>query len=417
MTDVLLPTPEAVRSELEAWIDENWDPDLTVGEWWRRLGEAGYTSPSLPSEWGGRGWSTRLAIAVRSTLSARGVLPPPSGLGTMLAGPTIVAHGTDEQKRRFVAPILDGRDGWCQLFSEPNAGSDLAGLQTRAVRDGDEWVITGQKVWTSMGQFADWGMLLARTDPDLPKHKGITYFAFPMRQAGVDVRPLREMTGRALFNEVFIDEARVSSDCIIGDLNDGWRVANTTLAVERSSIGSGGGEAFSAAIPGSRGDLDKRVGDFVGASGPTAGGGVGPGTVQRLFALAREYGRAGDPVVRQRLAQLWTMVEVNRLSGLRAKAGSGCTGGEGNLAKILLADTVRVARDVASEILGPAGTLADGSAPAGGWVHELVTFSPAPSIYGGSDEVQRNIVGERVLGLPKEPGPDPATPFRALLSN
>ena len=253
-----------------------------------------------------------------------GALGPPGGLGLLLAAPTIVTHGTDEQRERFVRAIVTGTEAWCQLFSEPGAGSDLAGLQTRAERDGDEWVITGQKVWTSGGQIADMGMLLARTNFDVPKHQGITYFAFDMRQPGVEVRPLREMTGRALFNEVFITEARVAGDAIIGGLNNGWAVANTTLTFERAGLGAGGSSAGAgAAVPGSiAGDLDKRAGDLVGSRvrGGAGGPGATAGSSQLLQTLARQVGANRDPLVRQQLARLHTLTEIGRYMTLRQRA-------------------------------------------------------------------------------------------------
>ena len=233
-------TSDDVRAELSAWLDENWDPDLTVREWWARLAAGNWAHPAQPAEAGGRGYSRNLMAAVNTTMADATVLGPPMGLGYMLAAPTVAVHGTPEQVDRLVPPILDGSVGWCQLFSEPGAGSDLAGLQTKAVRDGDEWVVTGQKVWTSGGHVADKGMLIARTDVDAPKHQGITYFAIDMDQPGIEVRPLREMTGDALFNEVFLDEARVAHADVIGGLGAGWAVANTTLAVERASLGGGG---------------------------------------------------------------------------------------------------------------------------------------------------------------------------------
>ena len=190
-------TVEDVEAEVGAWLDEAWDPDLTVSEWWQRLADAGLSHPMLPQAAGGRGWGRGQAMASFRVMADRKVLGPPSGLGRILAAPTIAAHGTAEQIERFVRPALNGQHAWCQLFSEPGAGSDLAGLSTRAERDGDEWVINGQKVWTSGGKVADLGMLVARTDPAQPKHRGLSYFAFDMRQEGVDVRPLREMTGRA----------------------------------------------------------------------------------------------------------------------------------------------------------------------------------------------------------------------------
>ena len=224
-------TTADVRAELDAWLDANWDPDLTVADWWKRLAEGRWSSPAMPTEAGGRGYGRDLMAAVSTGLAEAGVVGPPVGLGLMLAAPTIAVHGTPEQVDRYVPEILDGTVAWCQLFSEPGAGSDLAGLQARAERDGDEWVVTGQKVWTSGGHLAQKGMLIARTDTDAPKHQGITYFAIDMEQPGIEVRPLREMTGQALFNEVFLDEARVSHDAVIGGTGAGWAVANTTRAV------------------------------------------------------------------------------------------------------------------------------------------------------------------------------------------
>src|SRR5262249_8936662 len=205
--------------------EENWDPDLTVGEWWERLGMAGWSAPTWPAAWYGKGLSRDEANVVAKEISEYGALGAPSGLGLLLAGPTIVTHGTDEQRHRFLPDIVTGKVAWCQLFSEPGAGSDLAGLQAKAVQDGDEWVVNGQKVWTSGAQIADLGMLLARTDADVPKHQGISYFAFEMLQDGVDVRPLKEMTGHALFNEVFITDARVADAALIGGINNGWAAA------------------------------------------------------------------------------------------------------------------------------------------------------------------------------------------------
>src|SRR3954447_16326203 len=262
---------EAIITELKTWLEENWDPDLTVAEWWERLGTSGWAAPSWPVEAYGKGLSREEAVRVQRTIADFGALGAPGGLGLLLAGPTIATHGDPEQKERYLRDIVTGQKAWCQLFSEPGAGSDLAGLQTRAVKDGDEWIVTGQKVWTSGGQVADLGMLIARTDPEVPKHQGVSYFALEMHQGDrVEVRPLREMTGRALFNEVFLSEARVHDDALIGGLNNGWAVANTTLAVERASLGAGGGsgEAGAAATPGTvAGGLAE------GGGGRGAGGG------------------------------------------------------------------------------------------------------------------------------------------------
>ena len=222
-------TVESVLAEVEAWVEANWDPNMTVREWWKRLAASGYAAPSLPKEVGGLGYPRDLAMAVAAGLSRRQVVGPPLGIGLGLAAPTIAVHGTPEQKATILPRIIDGTDGWCQLFSEPNSGSDLAGLQCKAELDGDEYVVTGQKVWTTGGQNADKAILMARTNFDVPKHQGITYFAFDMHQPGVEVRPLREMTGHAMFNEVFLSDARVPDSAIIGGTNNGWAVANTTL--------------------------------------------------------------------------------------------------------------------------------------------------------------------------------------------
>jgi alkylation response protein AidB-like acyl-CoA dehydrogenase len=440
MSDTMVADP--VTDELTGWLESNWDPELTVAEWWERLGTSGWAAPSWPTEWFGKGLSRDDTVRAQRTIAEFGALGAPGGLGLLLAGPTIVVHGTDEQRSRYLRDIVTGQRAWCQLFSEPGAGSDLAGLQCRATRDGDEFVIEGQKVWTSGGQAADLGMLIARTDSDLPKHQGISYFALDMHQPGVDVRPLREMTGRALFNEVFLTEARVPADALIGGLNNGWAVANTTLANERAGLGAGGGgAAASAAIPGTvMGHLERRAGDFApkasrGGKGRRSGGGPGAmfgAAEQMLIGLAHGNGTAADPTIRQDLVRLHTLNEIARFTNLRMKAAKEAgkaPGPEANTAKLSMSRIVRMSRDLGLRILGAQGTLhaydddaraalveAIGNplAPA---VTELALFSPGPSIYGGTDEIQRNIIGERVLGLPKEPNNDKTTPFRDLPRN
>jgi alkylation response protein AidB-like acyl-CoA dehydrogenase len=317
-----------------------------------------------------------------------------------------------------VPSVLDGQHAWCQLFSEPGAGSDLAGLQTRAERDGDEWIVNGQKVWTSSGQWADFGILIARSDPTLPKHQGITYFAFPMRQEGVDVRPLREMTGHAMFNEVFLTDARVPHDHVIGDVNGGWKVANTTLMVERQSIGGSTPAAFTAAVAGTvAGHLHQPAGRFTRGESELGAGGAGGSRVKQLIELARERGVIADPVVRQDLARLHSLVQITAWHMGRMKAGSARTGGEGNIAKIRNSAVICLARDLGNRIMGMHATITGRESMSGGDIQELTMFSPAPAIYGGTDQVQRNILGERVLGLAKEPGPAADTPFKDLLKN
>ncbi len=443
-------TADPLLDELDGWLSDNWDPDLTVAEWWERLGLAGWSAPSLPAESYGRGLSRADGLRVQQRIAASGALGAPAGLGLLLAAPTIVSHGTREQIDTYVRDIVTGRQAWCQLFSEPAAGSDLAGLQTRARRDGDEWIVNGQKVWTSGGQYADLGMLLARTDTDVPKHQGITYFAFPMHQPGVEVRPLREMTGRALFNEVFLADARVADDAVIGGENRGWAVANTTLMNERSGLGSGAGSPLgSGATPGTvAGHLERRAGDFVaspgrrsagtGPDGATEGGGESgmlglmSGGADLMITLARETEAASDPLVRQELARLYTLGELGRFNSLRLKAAKQSgrdIPGMPNIAKLSMSQIIKLSRDLGLRIIGASGMLhayddagrkelarATGR-PQNAFVTELALLSPAPSIYGGTDQIQRNIIGERVLGLPKEPGTDRNTPFSELPAN
>ena len=411
----------ALRAGIEAFCDQNWDPDLTVEQWWRLLAGAGYAHPMLPMAAGGLGYGQDQAALVSLVLAERAVLGPPGGLGLMLAAPTIAIHGTPTQVDRYVPEILDGRVGWCQLFSEPNAGSDLASLQCRAERDGDEWVITGQKVWTSGGQVADMGMLLARTDPDQPKHAGISWFAFDMDQPGVEVRPLTEMTGRALFNEVFVDEARVADSALIGGLNNGWRVGNTTLMVERASLGASGRKPMEL-IPGPKGGvLGQRAGDFVDRSAGGAMSGVPPLGIDMwwwLVDMARKNGNVTSRVLRDDLMRLYGLIEINRLSIQRAKAGGPTSTGAPNIAKLTMSELNRSFRDVGMRVVGADGMLmGESDSQSGGHIGELALFSPAPSIYGGTDQVQRNIIGERVLGLPREPGPARDTPFSQLPKN
>ena len=442
MTD----TATDVITELRAWLEQNWDPDITVGEWWERLGVAGWAAPLLPENAYGRALPRADAVRVQQTISEFGALGAPGGLGLLLAAPTIATHGTQEQIDKYVRDIVTGKQAWCQLFSEPGAGSDLAGLTTKAAKDGDVWVINGQKVWTSGGQVADMGMLLARTNAEVPKHQGITWFAFSMHQDAVDVRPLREMTGRAMFNEVFISDAHTNDDTVIGGLNNGWAVANTTLSYERAGLGAGGGsEAGGGATPGTiAGDLEKRVGDFVRAPGGGGGGrrgGGGGGAPAGLFGassmmfteMAKANGKIKDPTIRQDLMRLHTMNEIAKYMNLRSRAlriaGQPDIPGGPNISKLSMSNILRLSRDLGLRIVGPAGTLhayknedrealnkATGN-PFLGMVTEMALFAQGPPIYGGTDQIQRNIMGERVLGLPKEPNNDRVTPFKDLPKN
>jgi len=423
--------------ELDAWLDSNWDPELTVAQWWQRLGEAGWAAPGLPINAYGKGLSRSEAIAVGRHIVKRGAVAAPGGLGMMLAAPTIAAHGTPQQIEDYVLPIVTGQQAWCQLFSEPGAGSDLAGLGCKAVKDGEEWVINGQKVWTSAGQIADMGMLIARSDPNVPKHQGITWFACPMRQPGIEVRSLREMTGRALFSEVFLSEARVPDSGIIGGTNNGWAVANTTLMFERSSLGAGGHNVVSVASPGTiAGDLPKQVGGFVRPAGPSGGSGGGgamaAGAGELFLSMAKASGAINDPSVRQDLMRLHTLNEVGRMLTLRVKAEKAAgrdIAGAPNIAKLSMSEIMRHSRDLGLRLAGAGGMLhaynskdrvsldkATGQ-PTLAYVTEMALFAQAPPIYGGTDQVQRNILGERALGLPKEPNDDRVKSWAELPKN
>jgi alkylation response protein AidB-like acyl-CoA dehydrogenase len=423
--------------ELQDWLRDHWDPDLTVAAWWELLGLAGWAAPILPPDHYGRGFSRGDTVRVAQAIGDFGALAGPAGLGLSLAAPTITTHGTPEQVERYVRDIVTGQRGWCQLFSEPSAGSDLAGLSTRAVRDGDLWMVNGQKVWTSGGHLGDLGMLLARTDPSVPKHQGITWFALDMHQPGVEVRPLREMTGSTMFSEVFFTDAVVADDARIGDADDGWSVAQTTLLYERSGMGAGGGAAIGARAGTIAGDLDKRAGDLVrsrrGATrGSTTGARGRRSAATAYIELARAFGKDQDPTIRQALAKAHTFGELSRFNTERHKAVRAAGGdipGIASFSKLLMADLLRHNRDLGLQILGSRGllhgydgagraTLADapGGTPAMAATAQALQAQALP-IFGGTDQIQRNIVGERALGLPKEPGDLSRLPFDELPRN
>ncbi|MBO0708096.1 MAG: acyl-CoA dehydrogenase family protein [Candidatus Dormibacteraeota bacterium] len=404
---------DPVRREVEGWLEESWDPDLTVRDWWARLAASGWGFPSWPRAWFGRGLGPEVQGTVRDVFLARGALGPPASLGQLLGGPVLLTHGSAALRERFLPLLARGEEAWCQFFSEPGAGSDLAGLQTRAERDGDGWVVHGQKVWTSGAQFADRGMLVARTDPDVPKHQGLTYFIIDLDQPGVEIRPLHQMNGGEGFNEVFFSGARVEADRVVGEVGGGWAVAVTTLMFERFM------SALPSAAPGVRGGmLEVRAGDV--ASGKVAGERESMGQARlapRVIDVARSLEREADPLVRQRLAELVAKEEVSRLMGLRSAAAVSAgrrPGAEGSVRKIARSDISRTASAVGMETLGAHGLVVGEDTPGGGRLQQQTLSSPGISIAGGTDEIQRNIIGERVLGLPKEPRLDVDVPFRRL---
>jgi alkylation response protein AidB-like acyl-CoA dehydrogenase len=406
---------------VQAFIDGNWDTSLTVREWWRRLAAAGYAFPAWPEGLGGLGAPTATARAVTGVLAANGVVGPPTGhVAATLAAPTVLEHGTAEQVRAFVAPIALGEAAWCQLFSEPGSGSDLASIGTRAIRDGDEWAVSGQKVWNSGADTADFGLLLARTDPGLPKHEGITYFLIDLHQPGVEVRPLKQMNGASSFCEVFLTEARVRAGCALGEVNAGWRVARTTLFHERNSTAGGGMPGLVPARSGRHGDLDRTTGEVIDRARQAASTRRSPiraGAIpaKAMTALAREYGVAGDQALRDDLARYVGQVLINGWTMRRIAAARGrLTGADGSLAKLLTSRICQQSRDLSYRIVGAAGLLAGPGAPMGGDLQAVGLASPGTRIGGGTDEIQLSVIAERALGLPREPSADSDVPYREL---
>ncbi len=349
-------------------------------EWQRTLFDAGWAGITWPKEWGGRGgtgWQQRIFNEEQSRFDvAAGVF----AVGIGMAGPTIIAWGAEEQQHRFLQPMLTGEHVWCQLFSEPGAGSDLAGLRTRAERDGDEWVVNGQKVWTSGAHHSDWGLLLARTDPDAPKHKGISAFLVDMTTPGIDVRPLRQINGMAHFNEVFFTDVRVPDVCRLGPVDEGWRVANTMLSNERALIGSGGRLGF-----------------------------------RDIMQLAARTGATTDPLLRQQLAQCYTRLQVIKWLGWRARSRKdNGLGPEASVLKLAASRRQELDGNLVMALQGTSALLYDRDAMQNGFWQQQFLMQWSSRIGGGTEQIQRNVIGDRVLGLPGEPRVDKDVAFRDL---
>ncbi len=401
---------EAARTGALEWLTASWNPQLTVRDWWSRLADSGWGFPTWPEAWFGKGMSAAEGAAVRTAYVASGVLPPPTGLGQLLGAPMLLLHGSEEQKTRFLPALARGEESWCQFFSEPGAGSDLAGVQTRAVPDGDEWVVDGQKVWTSGAQWADRGMLLARTNRDVPKHHGLSFFIVDVGQPGIEVRPLHQMNGAHGFNEVFFTGARVTDDRRIGAAGGGWSVAVTVLMYERTMA------SVASVMPGRKaGQLDELAGPAAerAASARTLGR---TGVSELVIDAAGTLGRTSDPVYRQRLAALWALDTTN---GYLARGGQSGRDGkrpsaQGSLTKLSRSQLTRAGRDAGMAVLGAEGLLDSPNTTGGGEIQYRALSSPGASIAGGTDEIQRGIVAERVLGLPKEPRADRDVPFKDL---
>jgi alkylation response protein AidB-like acyl-CoA dehydrogenase len=398
----------AFRAEAHAWLsghatlkDPHKSTPMSMGEadreaerahvrqskaWQRTLFDGGWAGITWPKEYGGRGGTPMDAIIFGQEQARFDVPTSVFAQGIGMAGPTIMAHGTDAQKERFLETMLRGEEVWCQLFSEPGAGSDLASLATSAVRDGDEFVVNGQKVWTSSAHFSDWGILLARTDFDAPKHRGITYFLLDMTTPGIDVRPLRQATGAAHFNEVFLTDVRIPVDNVVGPVNGGWGVTMTTLTNERTLIGSGVG-----------------VGDAFGD----------------VVRLAREFGRSDDPLVRQDLAALYIRLQLLKYLGWRIQTAISRNqqpGPESSVLKLGLSRHLSLTGDLVMALQGPRANLLDyGDAQSGPWGLQFLS-QWASKLGGGTEQIQRNIISERVLGMPRDTPVDKDIPFRQSAS-
>ena len=409
-------TPESVRASVRAWIAANWDPTSSLLEWRRLLVDAGWAAPTWPRRWHGLNLPSWADGIVRQELQSAGAVGASVGSGMTLAAPTILAHGPDDIRERFLGPILTGEETWCQLFSEPDAGSDLAGLVTRATLDGDEWVVNGQKVWNTSAHHADMGMLVARTNWDVPKHKGLTYFVLPMHQSGVSVRPLRQMNEYSSFNEVFLSDARIPREYVVGDVGDGWRVAVTTLAFERRfgvMRQPKAGHSAGRAVDEARKEADDYFSTYKWYPQRA-------GRVDLVIERAYETKTAHLANVRQEIAKLISLQRVSIWTAERAQAARtlGKTPGpEGSVGKLATSITARQASKVHLMMSGSSAMLSGSDGPRNGLIAEILTSVPAQSIAGGTDEIQKNILGEKALGLPREPSVDSDMPFRDILRN
>ena len=376
--DLTLSSEEqAFRDEVRTWLDENHpgpepegDDTARFGfqrEWQKTMHEAGWAGVSWPKEYGGRGASL-LEQTIFYSESARAKVPRPANvLGLVMGGPVVMAHGDESQKERFLEPILSAEEIWCQGFSEPESGSDLASLKTKATKVDGGWRVTGQKVWTTLGHISKWCMLVARSDFDAPKHKGLTYFICDMEQDEIEVRPLVQITGEAEFNEVFFNDAFIPDENVMGGVGNGWMVAITTLMNERAGLGA-------SASVGLQNDLED------------------------LVAMINEQGLGSDPILRQRVAKLKMGVEALRLGAMRSlstQIRTGIPGPEGSVSKLQWGSINQEMTELATELLGPAGLAKDSE-----WTYKMLR-SRANSIEGGTSEVLKNIIAERVLGLPK----------------
>lgn len=385
-----------VAIEVRQWLEENWDPNLSLVEWRDKLADSGWGQPTWPTEYYGRGMSEADAAIVTEEFNRVGAVGPATAGPRMLAAVTLLAHGSHEQKKRYLRGILTGREAWCQLFSEPGSGSDLAGATTRADRDGDRWIINGQKVWNTSAHHAEFGILVARTDWDVPKHQGLSYFILDMQQPGVEVRQLKQMNGHASFNEVFFTDAIVEPGDLVGELGQGWQIALTTLSHERSSF---------ARIRSVEGIGDREGSIYAEyereleiANEPYTWYPQRAGRIDLLIERAQETGAIDDSAVRQEIA---AALALQQCSNWFTRRGLG-TGPSGSVTKLAASRIARAGNRAHTLISGIDSLFEGEDSPRDGIIGEILLSTPATSIAGGTDEIQKNIISERILEMPKE---------------
>jgi alkylation response protein AidB-like acyl-CoA dehydrogenase len=409
-----------IRQELGTWLDENWSPDRPLLEWRNILVDGGWAATGWPKEYFGRDYNREQATLVFDVFREKGAVGAASIGPRRLASETILAKGNDDQKRRYLRPILTGEQSWCQLFSEPGSGSDLAGLSTKAEFVDGKWIINGQKVWNTSAHHADYGILVARTNWDIPKHQGISYFLIDMRQAGVEVRPLKQMNGHASFNEVFMTDAIVPAEDLVGGEGNGWAVATTTLSYERRGAAPTLSGASSADSPREGLVYDEYRKELEIANEPYTWYPQRQGRVDLVMSRAKETGAIADPAIRQEMAKLFCMskgaVLASQAAESKRKSGTNEIVPAGSIGKLAASVIARQSAHVHTMISGADAMLSGPNSAEDGMIAEVLVSVPAISIAGGTDEIQRNIISERVLGMPKEQRSDTG-PFRDIKRN
>lgn len=401
---------DAIRQEVRAWLEENWDPNLPLVEWREKLADAGWGQPTWPVEYYGRGLGADEAAVIKAEFDRVGAVGPATVGPRMLAASTLLDCGSDAQKKKYLRGILTGRDAWCQLFSEPGSGSDLAGSTTRADKDGDRWIVNGQKVWNTSAHHADYGILVARTDWEVPKHQGLSYFILNMQQPGIEVRQLKQMNGHASFNEVFFTDAVVEADDLVGELGQGWSVALTTLSHERAGfarIRSGDG------MSGFEGSIYAEYStELEIANEPYTWYPQRAGRIDMLVERAQETGAINDASVRQEIAGAIALLQCQNWFNQRGLS----KGPAGSVTKLAASRVARAGNRAHTLISGIDAMFEGEDSPADGIVGEILLSTPATSIAGGTDEIQKNIISERVMEMPKEPRFD-GGPFKDVPRN